>query len=187
MSRGEISTPAFPERDRCPVRARLGVGTLLLCVALGTFLGAPSAFGAAMISVTGTWSLTLTAADLVVPNTAGYNLNSTYSSLVSGSGGPIVLGINAGGPGPTWTISVDKADVSWPTGVSLSVSISSPTSNPPILVNNSPVTLTASTQAFYQTNSTADVTIYYQLSGVTVVNLTATTYSTVVTYTIAEP
>ncbi len=155
---------------------------LLLYVLFGAIVGIAAATAGPMISLSGTWTLSLSAADLIVPNTAGYNLTPAYSSLVSGSGGPITITTWVGGP---WEVSVSKVDTLWPSGVSLTVSISSPTSNPPIELNNSPVTVTTASQVLYR-DTGGSVTIYYQLSGVSVVNLTDASYTTSVTYTVAS-
>jgi len=139
-----------------------------------------------MVGVAGTWNLTLTAADLNPPNTAGADFSSTYSSLVVGGGGPIIVTANGGG-GPTWTVSLSKADVLWPAGVALIASLEPPVPGT-VVLNNSPVTVTGVSAILYRDNTNGSpITIYYQLSGVSIVNLVATTYSTTVFFTVASP
>lgn len=154
----------------------------LIAMLLGTLVAIPTAFGAAppKTKVSGTWDLTLTAADLNPANTAGANFPSIFSSLVSGSGGPITVDIQTGTP-PLW-VSVSRDTATWAPGVALIVRIQPP-APAWILTDNSPVTVTAAATDFYQTNSTNAVTIYYELSGVSVENLTPQTYTTIVTFT----
>lgn len=153
-----------------------------MAVLVGTLVGISTAFGAPApkAKVSGTWNLTLTAGDLNPANTAGANFPSTFSSLVSGSGGPITVDIQVGTP-PLW-VSVSRNTATWAPGVALIVRIQPPVPAW-ILTDNSPVTVTAVATDFYQTNSTNAVTIYYTLSGVSVENLAPQTYTTTVTFT----
>jgi hypothetical protein len=161
---------------------RLRGATTALAVILGTLVATFPAFGgpAPKAKVNGTWNLTLSAADLNPANTAGANFPSTFSSLVSGTGGPITVEIQLGTP-PLW-VSVSRDTATWAPGVALIVAITTPVPAW-ILSYTSPLTVTAAATDFYQTNSTNALTIYYQLSGVSVENLTPTTYTTTVTFT----
>jgi hypothetical protein len=165
--------------------SRVRIGGWALCILFGACLGITPASGAIAAVVTGTWNLTITSAD-VISGTAGQNVNSSYSSLVSGTGGPIVVTVAGGGIG-TRTIRIQRTDT-LPTGVALIASIQPPVP-PQVSQDNSPVTvLTASTTVFYRTSVRAStVTIYYQYTGVSIVNLTATTYTTTVTFTASAP
>jgi hypothetical protein len=183
MSRDRRTIRAHPRRtaDAYPVKAARY--TTILCALFAALVGVSSVFGGPMVSVSGTWNLTLDASMLNPPNKAGANFSSTYSSLLWGTGTPIVVHTWVGGP---WTVRVSRTLGSWPATVALIARISSPTSNPPITINNDPVTVTDLSKVFYQ-SSVADVTIYYELRNVSLENLTATTYSTVVTFTVTSP
>jgi hypothetical protein len=151
-------------------------------VVLGTLVGISSVLAAPApkAKVNGQWTLTLGAGDLNPANTGGANFPSTFSSLVSGSGGPITVEIQIGTP-PLW-VSISRTTAGWAPGVSLIARIAPPVPAW-ILTNNSPVPVTDGLADFYRTNSTSALTIYYELSGVSVDNLTPTTYSTTVTFT----
>jgi hypothetical protein len=163
---------------------RTRVGRWALCILFSACLGVASASAGPMETVTGTWNLIITSAD-VISGTAGRDVSSSYSSLVSGTGGPIIVDVSAGGPGGR-RITIQRTST-LPPGVALIASISTVNSGV-VSLNNSPCTVpTGSTATFYETSTKdSNVTIYYQYTGVSIVNLTATTYTTTVTFTAIE-
>ena len=157
----------------------------IVLTVLGVLFSIPGAFGAPMVTTAGSWSLTLSAADLSPASTAGADFFSSYDNINNpGSGGPTTVSAQTGS-GP-WHMYIQLTSGSLPSGVSLIARVYSPTSNPPIDLNNSPVTVDGTVRDFYRTTTTAAVQIQYEVTGVSIANVYSTSYAVVITYTVTN-
>jgi hypothetical protein len=145
--------------------------------------------GSQTITVSGNWDLTIDSADLQLPGTAGSDLNAAYVSAANS----ISLNVSPGGFTTPYTVYVSKTVSSWPTGFQLGVMRTGngfgfgSISGGNMAYIAIPTTPGRGVLFFTGTGWRILIYIQLQLTGVTVSNLSATTYTATVMYTITSP
>ena len=156
---------------------------VVLIFLLGYMLSANEAWSIEIdIGLTGNWSETVNASDIVGGFT-GNDLTDTYESATD----QVSLGISETTSDP-WTVYISRSDVDWPSAFLFSIRRTSDnagiTGGVPRLTY---LEITDTNQPFFNgSGNITDILIQYQLSGVSAATILAGTYSITIYYTVTE-
>ncbi len=162
------------------MHSRSRSATLSLVISL---LLAGSLWAAISITVTGSWSVTIDAADL--QSGAGSDLTGTYESATD----QIDIDITGtAGPGDTWRVDVSKSDTNWHANFLLYVQRTSDGTGSPSHISGGTTyqEVTDTDQSFFNgERDKSNIDVQLKLEGVSIL-VPDDTYTTTVTYTVVD-